>query len=41
MKVVMLVCVLFLFGCQFTAKIDQDSFSVYFKRDIGQEEKYE
>ena len=30
MKMLLLVCLLFVAGCQFSAKIDGDSFSIYY-----------
>ena len=37
MKMLLLVCLLFIAGCQFSAKIDNDSFSMYFKRNAIEE----
>jgi hypothetical protein len=37
MKMLLLVCLLFVAGCQFSAKIDNDSFSMYFKRNAIEE----
>jgi len=37
MKILLVVGLLFIAGCQFSAKVDNDSFSVYFKRNAIEE----
>tara|TARA_Y100001951_G_scaffold96084_1_gene94372 strand:- start:402 stop:524 length:123 start_codon:yes stop_codon:yes gene_type:complete len=37
MRIVLVIGLLFIGGCQFSAKIDNDSFSIYFKRNAIEE----
>ena len=37
MKMLLVIGLLFIAGCQFSAKIDGDSFSIYYKRNAIEE----
>jgi len=37
MRILLVVGLLFVAGCQFSARIDNDSFSMYFKRNAIEE----
>ena len=37
MRILLLIGLLFIGGCQLSAKVDNDSFSIYFKRNAIEE----